>query len=143
MPTLPDTAIADQTIPTKTPALAEDAPAGPPWRTLGRELFEEQGLAAVFTHARNVITGTVIVAAGMFAAHRPLHDAEPATWTVHLAGYVVATLGVLLLLLNLCDGLHSLSRRRHPLLLRGAMVLIYVGLSVRLVQVFVLFRLSL
>ena len=108
---------------------------------LTRELFEEQGLDTLFTHARNVITCTVIIAAGVFATHHPLQAPTPATWTIHFAGYAVAAVGVVLLLLNLFDGLRSLARRRHPTLLRLAMVLAYVGLSVRLVQVFMLFRL--
>jgi len=112
-------------------------------RALARELFDEQGLSTVFNHARNVITCSVIVAAGMFAAHHPEQAPTPATWTVHFAGYVVTGIGVLLLLLNLCDGLRSLARRQHPTVLRLAMVLAYCGLSVRLVQVFMLFRLAL
>jgi len=84
----------------------------------------------------------VIIAAGMFASHHPSQERTLATWTVHVAGHAVTTVGVLLLLLNLCDGLRHLARRRHPMVLRVAMVLAYCGLSVRLVQVFVLFRLA-
>lgn len=110
---------------------------------MAQELFEQDGLAAVFSHARNLITGTVIVAAGLFAAHHPEASRTPATWTLNYAGYVVAAAGLLLLLLNLCEGLRSLGRRPHPRLLRGVIVFAYVGLSVRLVQVFMLFRLPL
>ncbi|MDM0002641.1 hypothetical protein QTI24_28850 [Variovorax sp. J22P240] len=120
-----------------------NAQALSPWRDVARELFDEDGLSTVFTHARNLITCTVIIAAGMFAAHHPLQGQTPATWTVHFAGYVVTAVGVLLLLLNLCDGLRSLARRQHPMVLRLTMVLAYLGLSVRLVQVFMLFRLPL
>jgi hypothetical protein len=123
------------------PVEAEAAPR-PLWRQLANELFQQDGLAAVFTHARNVITGTVIVAAGLHAIQHPLPSQAPATWTLHLAGWLVSAVGVLLLVLNLCDGLHSLARRRHPTLLRIATIWLYVGLSVRLVQVFMLFRLA-
>lgn len=125
---------------------AKPAPGGrpeSPWRDLARELFDDQGLGTVFNHARNVITGTVIIAAGLFAAHHPLQAQTLAMWTVHFAGHAVTVVGVLLLLLNLCDGLRRLARRQHPMVLRVAMVLAYCGLSVRLVQVFMLFRLAL
>jgi hypothetical protein len=39
------------------------------------------------------------------------------------------------------DGLRTLARRQQPKALSVAMVLVYIGLSVRLVQVFALFRL--
>lgn len=62
---------------------------------------------------------------------------------MHFAGFVVAAVGVLLLLLNLFDGLRSLATRKRHRALRWATVLVYLGLSVRLVQVFMLFRLPL
>jgi len=109
-------------------------------RAVVQELFEEQGLNTVFQHARNVLSGTVIVAAGLYAAHHIGSAPVPGMWTVHLAGYVVATLGVALLVLNLCDGLHRLARRRHHLALRIATIVLYLALSVRLTQVIVYFR---
>ena len=111
-----------------------------PWRRLATELFEEQGLSAVFTHARNVLTGTLIVAAGLYAMHHPHAAPSFSQWTVHFAGGVVAALGAVLLLLNLCDGLRNLARRQYPWALRAAALFVYVALTVRLVQVIVLFR---
>jgi hypothetical protein len=107
---------------------------------LTRELFDENGLNTVFLHARNVLSGTVIVAAGLYAAHHLGSSDLPGMWTVHIAGYVVATLGVVLLLLNLCDGLRRLARRRHHVALRVATILVYLALSIRLTQVIVYFR---
>ena len=127
-----------------TPSSTSSTPStlsSTPWRDLHRELFAEQGLGTVFTHARNLITGTWIVAAGMFAAHHPSQAHTFATWSVHFAGGVAVAVGALLLLLNLCDGLRSLAVRPRPRILRVATVVVYVGLSVRLVQVFMLIRL--
>ena len=107
---------------------------------VARELFDEDGLNTVFQHARNVLSGTLIIAAGLYAAHHLGGSPMPGMWTVHLAGYVVATLGVVLLLLNLCDGLRRLARRRHHLALRVATIVVYLALSVRLTQVIVYFR---
>jgi hypothetical protein len=61
-------------------------------------------------------------------------------WNVHLAGYVVAFLGALLLALNLLDGLRRLAKRRHHVLLRFLAIWVYVALSLRLVQVVIYFR---
>jgi hypothetical protein len=110
------------------------------WRELSDELFERDGLSTVFQHARNVLSGAMIVAAGLYAAHHLDTSAVPFAWTVHFAGHVVALIGALLLLLNLCDGLRRLAKRRHGLALRIATIVIYVALTVRLTQVIVVFR---
>lgn len=114
------------------------------WRAAGaeltRELFEQDGLSTVFGHARNVLSGTVIIAAGLFAVHHKAAHTVPGTWALHGAGYIVAAVGVLLLVLNLFDGLRRLARRQRPLALRVVVSLLYVALSLRLIQVFVYFR---
>jgi hypothetical protein len=110
------------------------------WSDLATELFDQKGLDTVFSHARNVVTGAVIVAAGTCATHYSGNTPLPGGWSLHFAGYVVTAVGVLLLLLNLLSGLRSLARRRHPRLLRALTILLYIGLSVRLAQVLVLVR---
>jgi len=122
--------------------LRERAGAAAEWaqetrRNVAHELFDEDGVSAVFQHARNVLSGTIIVAAGLYAAHHVGTSALPG---LHVAGYVVATIGAVLLLLNLCDGLRRLSRRRHHMALRVATIVLYIALSVRLTQVIVYFR---
>jgi hypothetical protein len=110
------------------------------WHDLATEMFDQNGLDTFFAHARNVLTGTLIVAAGMYAAHQ-LGDAQlPGMWTVHVAGYAIAALGAALLALNLADGLHRLAKRKHPLVLRRVAIGVYVALSIRLAQVIVYFR---
>jgi hypothetical protein len=47
---------------------------------------------------------------------------------------------VLLLLLNLADGLRRLARRRHHIALRVALIAAYVAVSVRIIQLMVIFR---
>jgi hypothetical protein len=107
---------------------------------VAHELFEEDGLNVMFQHARNVLSGTMIIAAGMYATHHLGASPLPGMWTLHVAGYVVTALGVTLLLLNLFDGLRRLARRRHHVALRVATIVIYLALSVRLTQVIVYFR---
>ena len=110
------------------------------WQDLVTELFEQQGIDSVFAHARNVLTGAAIIAAGVYAFTHLGTSQVPLTWTVHFAGYAVATVGVILLALNLVDGLRRLARRKHHLLLRVFAIFVYIGLTVRLTQVVVYFR---
>ncbi|WP_157271606.1 hypothetical protein [Azohydromonas aeria] len=113
------------------------------WCDLATELFDQKGLETVFSHARNVVTGAVIVAAGTCATHYGGDTPLPGGWSLHFAGYAVTAVGVLLLLLNLLSGLRSLARRRHSRLLRALTILLYIGLSVRLAQVLVFVRAAL
>ena len=104
------------------------------------DLFDREGLSEVFVHARNVITCSMIMAAGFYAVRHQERVSLPGMWTVHAAGYIVAAVGALLLLLNLVDGLRKLSQRRHTGLLRGLAIFVYVAFSLRLTQVFLYFR---
>jgi hypothetical protein len=104
------------------------------------DLFDKDGLSEVFAHARNVITCTMIMAAGLYAVRHQDRVWLPGMWTVHAAGYAVAVIGALLLFFNLADGLRKLSRRRHSALLRALAILVYVMFSLRLTQVFLYFR---
>jgi hypothetical protein len=110
------------------------------WQETVDELFDDGGLAVIFLHARNVVTGAAVLAAGVYAVGHLGANRQPGMWTVHLAGYVVALLGAVLLALNLIDGLRRLAKRRHHVLLRWAAILVYVALSLRLTQVLVYFR---
>ena len=111
---------------------------------LATELFDNEGLNTLFSHARNVLTATLIIAAGVFATHQPVESAPlPGMLAVHFAGYGVAGFGIILLLLNLCDGLHRLARQKHRLALRLLAIFIYLGFSIRLTQVIVYFRAAL
>jgi len=110
------------------------------WRRVMAEIFEQDGLTTLFLHARNVLTGAAVVAAGLYAAHHLENKRLAGMWTVHMAGYGVALVGAMLLLLNLLDGLRRLSQRQLPVALRLFVTLLYVGLSLRLVQVIVYFR---
>lgn len=109
-------------------------------RELADELFENEGLGTVFAHARNVLTATLIIAAGLYAITHAGKTWLPGMFAVHVAGYAVAGMGGVLLLLNLADGLRRLSQRRHHLALRLLAIAVYLLLSLRLTQVIVYFR---
>jgi hypothetical protein len=110
------------------------------WRRVKVELFDRDGLSTVFLHARNLLTGAAVVAAGLYAVHHLGNKQLAGMWTVHVAGYGVALGGTLLLVLNLFDGLRRLARQQLPLALRVAVAIAYTGMSLRLVQVLVYFR---
>jgi hypothetical protein len=110
------------------------------WHELVEELFDNQGLDTVFSHARNVMTSALVIAAGMYAAHHFEARSLNSPFSPHVAGYGVAALGVTLLGLNLFDGLRRLAKRKHHVMLRLAAIFVYVVLSIRLTQVIVYFR---
>ena len=100
------------------------------------------GLASkeIFSHVEKVIIGTLIVSAG---AH--VSSADPA---IELFGYLrhglvgrgVELFGIILLVLNFLDGLYKLARLNWHLAYQIAMTLLYVALSVRLIQLILAFR---
>ena len=81
-----------------------------------------------------------IGAAGAFAARESDKSQLLSIADAAYIGYGAAFVGVLLLLLNLVDGLRRLARRRHHIVLRAVLIAIYVILSVRLAQLLFIFR---
>ena len=93
---------------------------------LASELFDGGGLKVMFQHASNVLAGTLVLSSGL---HVHQH-----------AGYAVAGLGTVLLVLNLWDGMRRLARRNYPLALRLLAGTAHVALSLRLIEAVTLFR---
>jgi hypothetical protein len=94
----------------------------------------------IFSHIEKLIIGTLIVSAG---AH--VSSNEPA---IELFGYLrhglvgrgVMLFGIILLLLNFLDGLYKLAKVNWHVAYQVLMTLIYVALSVRLIQLILAFR---
>jgi hypothetical protein len=94
----------------------------------------------IFSHVEKMIIGTLIVSAG---AH--VSSTEPA---IVLFGYLrhgligrgVMLFGVILLLLNFLDGLYKLARLNWHVAYQIVMTILYVSLSVRLIQLILAFR---
>lgn len=108
--------------------------------SLKRMLFDEGGAKEIFDHVRNLLMGSVIIAAGSYAI-RQAPDVEIfGVANLEIAGIGVAAIGFMLVGLNLLDGLFKLTRIGSPLALRIALVGVYVFLSMRLVQFVVLLR---
>jgi hypothetical protein len=94
----------------------------------------------IFSYVEKMIIGTLIVSAG---AH--VSSNEPA---IVLFGYLrhgligrgVMLFGVILLVLNFLDGLYKLSKVNWHIAYQILMTILYVSLSVRLIQLILAFR---
>ena len=94
----------------------------------------------IFSHVEKLIIGTLIVSAG---AH--VSSTEP--W-IELFGYLrhgligrgVMLFGVILLVLNFLDGLYKLARLNWHIAYQILMTILYISLSVGLVQLILAFR---
>jgi hypothetical protein len=103
-------------------------------------LFDERGVDAIFSHVRNLLIATVIIAAGSYAIRQASDVAIFGVLSLEISGIGVGVIGVFLAGLNLIDGLFKLSRVGGALALRIALVCLYLFLSIRLVQFVVLLR---
>ncbi len=94
----------------------------------------------IFSHVEKMIVGTLIVSAG---AH--VSSDEPLIVLFGhlrhgLIGRGVELFGVILLLLNLLDGLYKLAKLDWHVAYQIAMTFCYFALSVRLIQLILAFR---
>ncbi len=110
------------------------------WHFLKTKLFDEGGIEAIFSHVRNLLIATVIIAAGSYAIRQPADVQIFGVLNLEIAGLGVEAIGFVLVGLNLLDGLYRLARLGSPLVLRIALVGLYLFVSMRLIQFIVLLR---
>ena len=102
--------------------------------------YVEPASREIFSHVEKLIIGTLIISAG---AH--VSSTEPA---IELFGYLrhslvgrgVMLFGVILLLLNFVDGLYRLAKLNWHAAYQIVMSILYIALSVRLIQLILAFR---
>jgi hypothetical protein len=104
------------------------------------ELFEKGGAEEIFSHVRNLVVATLIMAAGIYAVRNALWTSVPGVVSVEFAGYAVTVLGFLIALLNFFDGLYKLSRKGWHTVLQLAVIVAYLFISLRIAQLLFLFR---
>jgi hypothetical protein len=109
------------------------------WRSLKVKLLDEGGIEEIFSHLRNLRIATVVIAAGLYAIRQAREVELFGVLNLEIAGLGVAAIGVFLFGLNLLDGLYKLARLGGPLLKIG-FVGLYLLISMRLIQILVLFR---
>lgn len=101
-------------------------------------LFEKGASRQIFDHARNLVVATFVLAAGLEAIEHDPRYIGPLYF--RSAGYVVVAIGAALVLLNLTDGMHRLSKARLPRLWHAVLVGFYVVLFWRVTHLILLFR---
>src|SRR5215203_6624343 len=83
---------------------------------LKTKLLDEGGIEEIFSHLRNLLIATVIIAAGSYVMRQPGVELF-GVLNPGIAGVGVGTIGILLVVLNLIDGLYKLTRLGSPLAL--------------------------
>lgn len=107
-----------------------------------RMLFDNGGLEEIFRHVRNLVVATLVIAAGMHAIENSRSLDINGLPNTAVAGYIVSTIGIVLFLLNLMDGLHRLSKVRRHLALQVLLLAIYVFITLRVTQLVLALRMS-
>jgi hypothetical protein len=81
-----------------------------------KDFFEKGRVKTIFDHLRNLIYFALIIAVGSYV------HANPPEWAKSISaskvfGYPIIAIGVILMLLNLSEGIYKLSKLKHPVLL--------------------------
>src|SRR5579862_976971 len=109
-----------------------------------KEAIAKGVVAEIFAHCRNLAIAAVFMTAGAFVAQNPATKAPLVGFlNASVAGYVALGVGFALLLLNLADGFHKLSKFRAGVILDFCLLVLYSLLSIRLVQILAAFHLRL
>ncbi len=93
----------------------------------------------IFDHLRNLLMCTVLLAAGHFQLEHPTGVFSGSTLQRFL-GYGVVGIALLLIALNLLDGMSQLNKLRHSHLLKLGLIIAYVIIAIRVVIVTSSFR---
>jgi hypothetical protein len=103
-------------------------------------IFDEGGAEAIFSHVRNLLVATAIVAAGAYGIRQAADVKIFGVANLEIAGAGITAIGLILVGLNLIDGLLKLRKVESSFALRIVLVGLYLFFSMRLVQFVVLFR---
>lgn len=109
-------------------------------RWLKTKLLDEGGIEEIFSHLRNLILATVVIAAGSYATAQPEKVKLFGFLKPELAGYGIEALGAILVGLNFIDGIYKLTKFGSHLALKIALAVVYLLVSIRLIYFVVLLR---
>lgn len=104
-----------------------------------KELLEAGLSKAVFDHTRNFLMCSLLFATGFFSLKHPPRLALT-SWLAEYAGWTIIVMAVLLMLLNLTDGITRIARLTHKKTLIILLILLYVLISFRFLTMVVGFR---
>jgi hypothetical protein len=109
-------------------------------RSIKAKLLDEGGIAEIFSHVRNLLVATLVIAAGAYAIRQEADVEVFGVLSLQIAGLGVAAIGLILVGLNLLDGLYKLTKVGSPLALRVGLLALYLFVALRLIQFTVLLR---
>ena len=104
-----------------------------------KEQLEAGMSKAVFDHVRNFLMCSLLFAAGFYSLRHPPRFVL-ASWLAEYAGWTIIVMAVLLMLLNLADGIARITSLKHKKTLIILLVLLYVFISLRFLTMVVGFR---
>ncbi|WP_313341693.1 hypothetical protein [Stenotrophomonas sp.] len=107
-------------------------------RRIATQLFDNGLLRLIFENTRNMAVSSLITAAGLEVVRAGPGDLDLVNPT--LVGYVVTTIGAILLVLNLMDGLWRLSRVKSHLILQVLLCGAYAFIFWRVVYLVLYFK---
>jgi len=110
------------------------------FRWLKTKLLDEGGIEEIFSHLRNLILATVVIAAGSYATTQPEKVKLFGFLTPEMAGYGIEAFGAILVGLNFVDGIYKLTKLGSHLILKIALAVLYLLISIRLIYFVVLLR---
>ncbi len=100
----------------------------------------EAGLSkAVFDHVGNFLLCSLLFAAGFYSLRHPPRLALT-SWLAEYAGWTIIVMAVLLMLLNLADGIARIASLKYKKTLIILLILLYVLISLRFLTMIVGFR---
>lgn len=108
------------------------------FRRIATQLFDNGLLRLIFENTRNMAVSSLITAAGLEVVRAGPGDLDLVNPT--LVGYVVTTIGAILLVLNLMDGLWRLSRVKSHLILQVLLCGAYAFIFWRVVYLVLYFK---
>ena len=93
----------------------------------------------IFIHVRNYVVCSLILAAGFYAIKNP-RNLLLGTKADEIAGVVTIVFGLLLILINLYDGIYKLSKYKRHFLLHILLLVIYLFVTLRIFEIIWNFR---
>lgn len=109
-------------------------------RWLKIKLLDEGGIEEIFSHLRNLILATVVIAAGSYATTQPDKIKLFGFLKPEMAGHGIEALGAVLVGLNFIDGIYKLTKLGSHVALKIALAVLYLLISIRLIYFVVLLR---
>jgi hypothetical protein len=93
----------------------------------------------IFLHIRNYAVSSMILAAGFYEIKHPRKLLLGAK-ADEVAGFITIVFGIILLLLNLYNGIYKLSKYKQNLLVHGFFLVAYIVITVRIFEIIWHFR---